>query len=329
MKIKKNIFKLINLIKLYKLDLIFLFILLLLIFLVKSYSKVWANIPFMGLIVFFTITVPVYFNFFLVKKYLYINRAKYFLIILLFIFTLSASQFYLYNLLKIPDSEFLNLFINNCVIIILAQTINYSRSGFVNLYLNQELQVKNLEDELMLIESEINPKQIKEILTKINNINIKNDKDFSNVIMYFSDFMRYTTIHLKGEKIKLEDELEFIKSYTAFKFCLEETDNFFEFKILGDYNNVYIKSGIFYPIIECFLNNSILHKENTYLYCEIFKKNISFSCRSLANPFLIHELENNIKKNLSEKLYLAYPYRFDINLNSSNQDVILSVRIFT
>ena len=77
----------------------------------------------------------------------------------------------------------------------------------------KELEKKNLQSELNLLRSQINPHFLFNTLNNIDALVRKNPEQASELLIKLSVQMRYMLYDSNTEKISLNAELEFIKDY--------------------------------------------------------------------------------------------------------------------
>lgn len=91
--------------------------------------------------------------------------------------------------------------------------INFGFSGLRFLYEHMELQKVHLETQLQVLQSQINPHFMFNILNHVH-ILMQTDVDLaSSLLLQYSDVLRYQLYSGKKELVKLEQEIQFLKNF--------------------------------------------------------------------------------------------------------------------
>ncbi|MEO0340331.1 MAG: histidine kinase, partial [Bacteroidota bacterium] len=91
--------------------------------------------------------------------------------------------------------------------------LQYFKRGVVNQYQLQELKAKTAITELNALKAQINPHFLFNTLNNIYGMNRIDSEKGSEMIMELSDVMRYHLEFSKVGQVKLEDEIQLLKSY--------------------------------------------------------------------------------------------------------------------
>lgn len=91
--------------------------------------------------------------------------------------------------------------------------INFGFSGLRFLYEHMELQKAHLETQLQVLQSQINPHFMFNILNHIH-VLIQTDVELaSSLLLQYSDVLRYQLYSGKSELVKLEQEIQFLRNF--------------------------------------------------------------------------------------------------------------------
>jgi len=235
--------------------------------------------------------------------------------------------------LRKPPSKFLMQILMLSVSYILAIVIE----AFLYLKTKEEETIKNrnenLQTELKLLKSQINPHFLFNSLNNIYALSAIDANKTQQSISYLSDMLRYVLYECEQEVVPLKKEIEYIKNYIKL-FSLKSSKNYpisTEFSILD--NTVSIAPMLFIPFIENALKHSDIEK--------IKDSFISIKIDADANE-INFEIENNIPikaiskdevggiglENVKKRLAILYPDKHDliISENESTFKVELNIK---
>ncbi len=114
----------------------------------------------------------------------------------------------------------------------------------------KELEKKNLQSELNLLRSQINPHFLFNTLNNIDALLRKNPEQASELLIKLSVQMRYMLYDSNTEKISLHSEIEFIKDYISLQKLRIKNQKAVTFILNGEFKNRIIAPMLFIPFIE-------------------------------------------------------------------------------
>lgn len=91
--------------------------------------------------------------------------------------------------------------------------INFGFSGLRFIYEHVELQKAHLETQLQVLQSQINPHFMFNILNHIHILMQTNVELASSLLMQYADILRYQLYSGKSETVRLEQEVQFVKNF--------------------------------------------------------------------------------------------------------------------
>jgi len=122
-----------------------------------------------------------------------------------------------YEAIEMLDASVGNSRTQNVVNFVFIQVfvvgLQYFKRGIVSQFQLQELRAKTVMTELNALKAQINPHFLFNTLNNIYGMNQINSEKGSEMIMELSDVMRYHLEFSKVEKVKLQDEIQLLKSY--------------------------------------------------------------------------------------------------------------------
>ncbi len=122
-------------------------------------------------------------------------------------------------------------------------------------YLYQNEEKNRLEKEqyflkLNKIKTQLQPHFLFNVLNNIYGLSLDNSESVSEAILKLSNIMRYVVQESEKERVKLKDEISYMKDYIAL-FLLRTDDSLdFSFREEGDYQNHTIVPMILFNYIE-------------------------------------------------------------------------------
>ncbi len=143
---------------------------------------------------------------------------------------------------------------------------------------NELIQHKQA-DEIALLKSQINPHFLFNTLNNIYSLVYRKSDDAPDAVIKFSSIMRYVIYDATAEKIALEKEIEYLKSYIELQKLRFDQPDFVLLNIEGNSENIDIAPMLLIPFVEnAFKNCSkgrqpgisiLLHTENHLIRFEV------------------------------------------------------------
>jgi two-component system LytT family sensor kinase len=209
--------------------------------------------------------------------------------------------------------------------------------GFINWYgdikVKEELKQKNLETELALVKSQLNPHFL---FNTINNIDVLIEKNPAKASLYLnklSDIMRFMLYETKSEKILLEQELVYITKYIDLQKIRNANPDFVSFRIQGNPGVLKIAPMLFVPFIE----NAFKHASNKKamhgisIDIDIRDHRVDFICTNkyANNPLNKTEAGGLGTELMLKRLALLYPGKHELEIlqEEAEYSVKLSIQV--
>ena len=195
-----------------------------------------------------------------------------------------------------------------------------------------EMERRNVQTELGILRSQVNPHFLFNVLNNIDSLIYEDKEKASNAIFLLSRIMRYMLQESADDKVKLENEMNYIKDYLELAKLSFQHPAFLEFSVNGSVINKLIPPMLFIPFIE----NAVKH-------CNKQANAPGIQIRfHIGNDFIELKTSNHIKrndfklpdsgtgtglKNVHKRLELLYrdQYTFDIQKSADKFDVYLKV----
>jgi sensor histidine kinase YesM len=194
----------------------------------------------------------------------------------------------------------------------------------------QALETDNLKTELAFLKSQINPHFL---FNSLNNIYVQTRKrpmDASESVLMLSDMLRYQLYDCAKEKVKLDDEIEYLKNYLKIdKIRKSNTDVTFD--VVGDPGNIEVPPFLFIPFVENAVVHGIDPQDKSFIDIDfrINQDHLEFKIRN-SKP----DLSNSMKKdggiglkNVQRRLELLYPESYALEINDKNGEYKVSLEL--
>ncbi|URC14605.1 sensor histidine kinase [Flavobacterium sp. B183] len=186
---------------------------------------------------------------------------------------------------------------------------------------NQVILEESKNTEIKFLKAQINPHFIFNTLNNIYSmVYFQSDKSLM-AIEKLSQIMRFTTYESQKEKIKLADEIDYIKAYIELEELRHQDSAFIDFRIETENSSEEIPPYILSPLIENALKHGITSNEKPILIeLRLEDKKLNFK---VVNDIAVQKKDklggiglNNLRK----RLEIHYPQKHQIKVvNQNNQ----------
>lgn len=278
-----------------------------------------------------------FYSFYLLLFPAFLRRRKFFLLIVFGAFVCLLSAF-ASALLSLPfygfrqaifadRRELFTLAASFFAIAAIHGVIALVIRGFVGWFeevkLKEELARKNLETEIALLKSQINPHFL---FNTLNNIDVLISKDQAKASQYLnklSGILRYLVYETKSETISLNRELNYIEQYIALEKIRAVNSDYINFQAAGGREDFQIAPMILFPFVE----NAFKHTENRKISNSIRinvvaeKDKLTFECENFCQPKRNAQLNFGGSGNelMRKRLALLYPNRHVLEIDDRGE----------
>jgi two-component system, LytTR family, sensor kinase len=211
-----------------------------------------------------------------------------------------------------------------------AVGFNIIKRFLINQARLKELETSSLKAELAFLKHQINPHFL---FNSLNNIYVQsktNSAEASESIMQLSDLLRYQLYDCAQEKVKLSDEIDYLKNYLDID-RMRKNHAQVDFEVVGEPGKIEIAPYLFIPFVENALKHGITLNNETQISIRfnILPGRITFEIEN-SKPEQPHNqrLKGGIGlANISRRLDLLYPgrYRLDIDNERNTYKVKLAI----
>lgn len=239
---------------------------------------------------------------------------------------------------KRPPRDFLEIFFSFGPTILFLITFTFSSVSkiisrwFIAEDIKNEVTKQQLETELSLLRSQMNPHFLFNTLNSIYSLTLSNNAKASDAVMKLSRIMRYTLEESQSEYVPLAEELAFINSYLELQ-RLRATDKVhIAYEVGAVDKHVKIPPLLLIPFIENAFKFGVSVRQETEIKVSI----------QVAGETLLFICENDIVPNISmpegtgtgiinvkRRLELLYDedYHLDISKDGQKYKVLLELKI--
>lgn len=230
---------------------------------------------------------------------------------------------------------FLSLWVFLTILATIHGVIGLVMRGFITWYqeikLKEDLKKKNLETELALLKSKLNPHFL---FNTINNIDILIETDAGRASLYLnklSDILRFMLYETKSEQIPLQRELEYISKYLDLQKIRSANPDYIRYTVEGDPGGQLISPMLLISYIE-----------NAFKHAESFKSGNAIIIKVEIRPGQLYfYCENKYRKNksgqkdhsglgnelLRKRMDLLYPGRYRLDITDKDETYIVELSI--
>jgi sensor histidine kinase YesM len=186
----------------------------------------------------------------------------------------------------------------------------------------QEITKQQLQTELSLLKSQVNPHFLFNTLNSIYSLSITNSDRTSDAVMKLSRIMRYTLEESKNDEVPLPDEIEFVRSYIDLQKIRLTDIVSIRFITEGPVENVVIAPLLFIPFIENAFKYGISahHPSSIDIHIQVEPHQLLFTCVNDIVPAAHkHEGTGTGIVNTRRRLELLYPNKHILTIESDTR----------
>lgn len=202
---------------------------------------------------------------------------------------------------------------------------------FGNNQVRNELENRNLKNELELLKAQVNPHFLFNTLNNIDSLIQKSPADASKALIGLSDMLRYMIYDTKTDIVPLNQELSYIQHYIELQKLRFRQNNYVSSSFSDYCNGIGIAPLLLLPFIENAFKYS--YNSGTLPAIEIkiscVDNKLGFYCMNYFNKG-----SQNIERtggvgleNVKRRLLLLYPGKHDLKIKEENNTFIVDLTI--
>ncbi len=183
-----------------------------------------------------------------------------------------------------------------------------------------ELKNENLKAELSNLKNQVNPHFL---FNAFNNLYVSSkstpDK-VPNMILDLADLMRYQLDECSKEKVLLDNEINYIKSFINIEKERKQKADI-QFTVEGDTSNIYVEPLLFVPLVENAFKHGLGKLDNEgYVFITLSTRNKNKLHLTVTNNKPAYKSRDTDERvgigieNLKKRLELAYPDKFRLTI---------------
>ena len=319
--------------------------------------QIFTQISFtLSLVVANVLGIPSIILFYRVYLPYTVGRKKYLLAVLLFpfyilIYELNSRyasileinmsfipQGYRNNLLAGHPYDFTGGYFNQSLgytsLVLLAATSLYViKLLFKSQHTLYTLETEKLKLELDHLKSQVQPHFFFNTLNNMYSLSVQNSPKTPQMITDLSGIMRYVLYETRNEKVHLQEEVNFIKSYINLENLRHDQSDIIDFSIQGNIEGIKIEPLLFLPLIE----NTFKHALQKDIPDKWVKLVLSADEDELifqtTNPAVMgSEISDKLPggiglMNVKQRLKLLYPGRHELVIHDDNDSFTVTLVI--
>ncbi|MCS7027632.1 MAG: histidine kinase [Bacteroidia bacterium] len=228
------------------------------------------------------------------------------------------------------EVTFVQTFSNLMFSTLMIVGIRFMKNGLSKQYQLQEAKAKQIESELNLLKSQINPHFLFNTLNNIYAVNMSNPQNANEMILQLADLMRYQLESSKKEQVSLSAEIQMLENYIALEKMRLPKNAFVSFQTQGDFSLYSIAPMLLIPFVEnCFKHG--VGVEQTHIEIYAFIKNGEFFFVT-KNTIPTTKLTSTVStktgiQNLERRLEILYPNRHRLSIEMEQGMFVVRLRI--
>lgn len=194
----------------------------------------------------------------------------------------------------------------------------------------EAVQQKQIEMELNLLKSQINPHFLFNVLNSIYALSLKKSEQTPEIVLKLADIMRYMLYETRQDKVALHKEIQVLQDYLDIeKIRLGAAAAAVQLSVAGSATGYQIAPALLIPFVE----NAVKHGTDSmlseaYINIQIIIKEstLSFHCVNNYKVNLNTEKKGGIGlENVQKRLKLLYPGKHQLSVDAANN--IFEVRL--
>jgi LytS/YehU family sensor histidine kinase len=204
---------------------------------------------------------------------------------------------------------------------IYAVLIRFMIDWFDSQKLKNELIHQQQTSELALLRSQVNPHFLFNTLNNIYSLVYKKSEEAPAAVMKLSRIMRYMLYDSNSDKVQLEKEVEYLKSFIELQELRINRTDYVNFKIIGNTENRTIAPMLLIPFVEnAFKHGGKNHSPGIEIELECTPELIRFYViNSKKRNILVHkdEIGGIGLHNIQRRLDLLYNGKYDLKIDDT------------
>jgi sensor histidine kinase YesM len=192
------------------------------------------------------------------------------------------------------------------------------------------IRKQQVESELSLLKSQINPHFLFNVLNSIYSLSLKKSDKAPEIVLKLSDILRYMLYETKQEKVALNKELNMIEHYIDIERIRIDSQQQITIKVTGHVHAYVIAPVLLIPFVE----NAVKHgidsmSEHAYVNIAITIDNgvLQFDCINNFKEVRSKTVGGIGLENVQKRLQLIYPQKHNLTIKNENNVFMVSLNL--
>jgi two-component system LytT family sensor kinase len=196
-----------------------------------------------------------------------------------------------------------------------------------------DLEAKSRASELALLRSQINPHFLFNTLNNIYSLVYKKSDEAPSVVMKLSEIMRYMLYDANAERVMLQKEIDYLKSFIELNELRLKEGKITSFVINGDYSSKVIPPMLLIPFVENAFKHGSKKGNNPAILIrlDLFDKGLEFDVVNYTDPAQSanKDLEGGIGlENVRKRLELIYSGKYELSVDNGAGSYHVNLKIY-
>lgn len=217
------------------------------------------------------------------------------------------------------------------IMVIYAILIRFMINAFESQKLKDELINQRQAGELALLRSQVNPHFLFNTLNNIYSLVYKKSEAAPAAVMKLSSIMRYMLYDSNAEKVPLEKEIEYLKSFIELQNLRTKYPDFVSLEILGDTDGHFIAPMLLISFVEnAFKHGSKAPRPGIIIKLGTVRGKIQFEVVNYQKKKNIASNENksgNGLESITRRLELIYPGKHMLFVSDDTETFRINLEI--
>jgi len=278
-----------------------------------------------------------YFNaYFLIPAYLSKKNVTYVLFVIVILFVVVAANVSIARFFYPFHRSFMRMFtfriFPGLFIFAISTTYRMLLDNYEREKIQQEKENENLKTELSFLRSQVSPHFMFNVLNNMVALARKQSDRLEPILIELSGLMRYMLYESAEDKVSVEKEIEYLKSYINLQMLRFGDDVKVTINVQKAVSANSIEPMLFIPLVENAFKHGIGLIDQPEIDIQIIVSEDSIFMR-VINKFKPDSAEEKDKNsgiglsNLERRLNLLYPGRHELNISRNGNRFIVSLNL--
>jgi two-component system, LytTR family, sensor kinase len=197
----------------------------------------------------------------------------------------------------------------------------------------EALQKEKARTELYFLKAQLNPHFLFNLINSLYAEIDKSNTSARNIILKFTDMLRYQLYECNVENIAIEKEVEYLRNYVALEKLRKEDYLRTDFTTKGDLKGFEVAPLLFIPFVENAFKYASNHENKANLISiglEKDKTYVIFECRNSKDNIVSRNLVEDSGigiSNVKRRLELLYPGKHQLTIENEEEFFQVNLKI--